>query len=145
MNYRAATHTLETVGPEGQQYTFIVEQQSRPDPNNADIIAHHFNIKESVDSFNIFQFSVLEDHERLRVIQMAHNDAPELKGRRIPDQMIRFVNRLFNKTVVSSDNKKPESGDFRSDKATRVWQRLVDSKEADYNEELDFYFFPVQE
>jgi hypothetical protein len=70
---------------------------------------------------------------------LAHHDNPAYVAMGIPDALIPVVAEVLHKTVVSSPTTADDTGVYRTEAATKVWERLVGKGLASYDIEADVY------
>lgn len=99
---------------------------------------------------DVFQFDVVDEQTRMRVELMDRNRCERYKAKGIPEAFIRLSHKIFELPVVSSkyevkqsafDPRLSESAEKRSPDANRVWERLVSSGEASFDDDESRYRF----
>lgn len=68
----------------------------------------------------------------VKIIQIRHNDQPELMAKGIPESIILKASEITGKKIISSSNN-VGPGEWRSEHATKVWKRLEKGKHAVYD------------
>lgn len=68
----------------------------------------------------------------VRETSIHHHYEPAYRAMGIPDAMLPEVKRLLNMEVESSPKNNPDTPDFRSDDADKMWERLVGKGIAEY-------------
>jgi hypothetical protein len=79
------------------------------------------------------------DENILQVTNITHNDNDYYKGKGIPESLFKLVSKLLKKKIVSSQSFKEGAGEFRTEAANKMWDRLVSKDLATYNKEKDRY------
>jgi hypothetical protein len=79
------------------------------------------------------------DDATVRQVMLAHHDNPAYAAMGIPDALIPIVAAVLAKTVVSSPTTADDTGVYRTEAATKVWDRLVGKGLADYDDAADVY------
>ena len=94
---------------------------------------------QSGDFFD-FEVEAVDNAETaFKIVMMNHYLVEEYSGAGVPDAMIPEISRVLGKCVVSSSNKSRTPGEYRTAKATKVWDRLVVKGVATYDEATDSY------
>lgn len=75
----------------------------------------------------------------LRQVMLAHHDHPAYAAMGIPDALIPVVAATLGKKVVSSPTTADDAGVYRTEAATKVWDRLVGFGVARYDPAADVY------
>lgn len=136
-------NTLKTImctGKDGVTRKFEYED---PEPNmdsESEVHSWTYLVKEHLEDPECFQFTVEEsDENSLKVTGMHNNGFSQYTAKGIPEAMIMMTKLEFAKSVHSSSNRKPESGEFRSVPADKIWKRLEARAEAVYDESQDIF------
>lgn len=94
------------------------------------------------DSGELFQFTFKELSDgTVRLIAVYHEDEPAYVAMGIPDELLVKARVIIGKPISSS----PSNGGgntFRTDRATKMWERLKDKCVAQYDKQNEFYFIP---
>ena len=102
-------------------------------------------VPENLEFQDWFEFSVLElsEIDRIgKVITMNANRRSEYLSKGIPDKMIEVSSQVLGLNIISSTNKeeyKFTENEFRTEEASKVWDRLVKKGCASYDLENDVY------
>ena len=99
---------------------------------------------------DVFDFHLIEEGTYLRVVMMNRNNSERYKARGISEAFIRLSYELFRLPIYSSRNVDLEPSalgnadepEWQTDHAKKVWQRLVASHEAYYNDDLKRFVYP---
>jgi hypothetical protein len=94
---------------------------------------------------DFFSFSATEiNQDTMKVTMMSHNNKIIYKAKGIPERMIEELNKITRKKIISSTNN-PNSKilpeEFRTPRATKVWNRLLNNDRAIFDIENDIYTF----
>ena len=79
------------------------------------------------------------DDATVRQGMLAHHDNPAYVAMGIPDALIPVVSAVLAKKVVSSPTTADDTGVYRTEAATKVWDRLVGKGVANYDPDADVY------
>jgi len=121
-------------------YTYCCEKESHPTEGEGEPKTKWcFYIQIDQD---IFEFHLVDEGSFMRVEMMNNNGCEQYKARGIPEAFIRLSHDVFETPICSSkpsiikrNSKGIERVDQqRSPEAEKVWERLVASKEAYYDE-----------
>lgn len=74
---------------------------------------------------------------KARVNVLENHSHPEHTGMGITEALLPLVQRILNRQVVSSANRRHEEGEYRTSAAGKVWKRLVSKGKAVYDEVQD--------
>jgi predicted acylesterase/phospholipase RssA len=85
------------------------------------------------------------DDATLRQIMLAHHNNPVYAAMGIPDALIPVVAAVLGKKVVSSPTTADDAGVYRTESATKVWDRLRDKGHARYDSDTDVYEYTGNE
>lgn len=90
-----------------------------------------------------FEFSVTEvDENTGKITSMNNRKMTEYIAKGIPEKLIEEANSVLNLTINSSSNTeefKAFPNEWRSESATKVWERLLNRGEAEYDQQRDIY------
>lgn len=128
-------------GKDGATRAFLVK---RVDPFESEIMFSITGVGPSWSEIpGEFHFKVMDDSRGLKVTMMSCETFPDYCGKGIPEAMIEFVSKTFNKVVVSSSNdpNQAEVGESRKLGATKAWCRLMRSGKAVYHPDRDYFEF----
>jgi hypothetical protein len=99
--------------------------------------------EQSWDDF--FYFSATEiSNDTMKVTMMDHHNRIIYKAKGIPEKMIEELNKITSKKIISSTNNvnsKILFEEFRTPKATNVWNRLKNNNKATFDIDTDIYTF----
>jgi hypothetical protein len=87
-----------------------------------------------------FDLSVTSlDDATVRQVMLAHHGNPAYAAMGIPDALIPAVATVLGKRVVSSPTTADDTGVYRTEAATNVWDRLLGKGLASYTADSDVY------
>lgn len=97
--------------------------------------------KELDEKFS-FRLKIMDNGHDLKVVDLFSSTKKYYLGKGISVSMIKEVKFIFNKRIISSSNNHPTFSHEQRwpDAENKVWQRLVDSNEAAYDEEKDYFY-----
>lgn len=92
-----------------------------------------------------YEFAVTKINDTTgKVTVMENRNMIEYRGMGITERLIDEANRVLNLTIISSTNN-PEGTslaiEWRSDPATKIWERLKAKGRANHNKETDIYTY----
>lgn len=90
---------------------------------------------------NFFELSVVElDASAVRVTMINNHNHPPVSAKGIPDALLPHIARELGRQVQSSPGSGPAGDVYRTEAATKVWQRLKKNGKADFDEPRDIYY-----
>ena len=102
-------------------------------------------VPQNLEFTDWFEFSVVELGNGVgKVITMNTNFKKEYSAKGIPDKMIEEASNKLELNIISSTNKKAHKfldNEWRTEAASKVWNRLVTRGIAIYDEEKDLYTY----
>ena len=103
-------------------------------------------IPENEQFVDLFSFSITHINDTTaKVTVMDAHHRPEYSAKGIPEALIKEANLITGKRIISSKSYVEEGGEFRTQHATKVWNRLVDEGRAEYDNDSDTYtYLPEQ-
>lgn len=150
--------TLSAVAPDGTARTFYYELEETTEPNSngpyaPPIPVLHLSVHK-VDDPSMedrtrdlwFEASFAEDgSDRMRVTMLDNRNKPHYRGKGITEALFELVARRSQpRVLVSSSNVgAPESGQYRTEAATKVWRRLEEAGKAVYDEAEDRFTYTL--
>ncbi len=84
------------------------------------------------------------DDATVRQTMLAHHGNPAYAAMGIPDALIPVVAAVLGKKVVSSPTTVDDTGVYRTQAATKVWDRLLGKGLASYDPDADVYEYTGQ-
>jgi len=131
---------IKCIGRDGQEREFNC---SEPDIDGYGVKRYTYRIRpiasEPIESFEFTVEEVGEDTVKVVVMDRHHEPAYSAMG--IPERMIQECATTLGKKVISSNNGANIPGEFRTPRATKVWERLVAQERATFDEQQDRYTF----
>lgn len=105
-----------------------------------------------VEENDVFNFDLVDEERFMRVEMMTRNNSDRFKARGIPEAFIRLSHQIFQLPICSSIALPPQYSSLgiecveeqHSNDARKVWQRLVASKEAYFDDARQRFTYPIQ-
>ena len=130
---------ITCVGKDGQERIFKYHLKESEENGKKKWI--FMVVPENLQFYDWFEFSVLDINDNNgKVVMMKHNNRPEYIAMGIPERLIEESHIQLKLTIKSSSNKS-NAGEYRTQPADKVWERLVEKGIAEYNEEADEYTY----
>ena len=100
---------------------------------------------------DVFQFDLVDEESFMRVEMITRNGCKRYKARGIPEAFIRLSHQIFRLPICSSVRAQPQSSssgiesvaEQHSEDARKLWQRLVASNDAYWNDENQRFTYPT--
>jgi len=141
---------LQATGQDGNTvaYEFVCEQDTHLSGDGYDTMTKWCFL--IVIEQDIFQFDLVDEGSFMRVEMMNRNGCERYKARGITEAFIRLSHQIFGVPICSSVRAEPQSTssslttveEQHSDDARKVWQRLVASNEACYDDDKKRFVYP---
>jgi len=113
--------------------------------NDSEAVPYHlfrvFSLPKSNDFYSMEISKSLNG--KFIITSIANNSDPALKGKGITEKMIQEARTILGQSIWSSSNRghKFFETEWRSEPATKIWERLVKKKLASYDPINDRYCF----
>ena len=92
------------------------------------------------DSQDFFELALEEvDEDTVKIVFISHHNEPAYKEKGIPDTVLPMMRDYLKKSIISSTSTSKNKDEYRTEKATRMWERLRRKNIAIYLEDLDIY------
>ena len=87
-----------------------------------------------------FEMTVAEvDENTVRIVMACNKNRPEYSAKGIPDALLPVISKKLGRRVVSSPSAGGSSDVYRTNDATKYWERLRAAGGATYDEQSDIY------
>lgn len=140
-------HEIECEGKDGKTRKFVFNDPT-PRKTLSGYYEYSFWIGTRIDDVVFFELRLIEKPDgELRIDAISGNDT-KYSAKGIPEALLPFVSRLLGKRICSSRSKGDDniirtygSGttEFRTEDATKMWNRLVSKGLAEYYPDEDIY------
>ena len=132
-------NTLICTGKDGIQSVFQYKFRSEPHDDPREVIFNLIPVTGPYLDFFELIFQVVDDN-CLKIVSMTANGQPIYSAQGIPEALIHEAAELFNAKIISSSNSNG-AGEFRTEKATKAWNRLVTQGKAVKDEADDRFLY----
>jgi hypothetical protein len=129
--------TFSCVGRDGKKRDFKYSREEEPLSGK-----WYFRVTSipPLPSEEFFELVLEElDANTVRVVSINHFNIPEYTAMGIPEALLPIARSEIGKVVQSSPSRGTSGDVFRSNAATKVWERLVAANAATYDSASDIY------
>lgn len=128
-------HTLKCVDKDGKEEFFILKSHRSHDEQK---IHYSVHTEPAPSSGEFFELTIEDLGNEFKVVAMFNHGEKAFKKKGIPDALLVYIASTHGKPVCSSRTTGPH-GEYRTQDATKVWDRLVTNNTASYFPDEDVY------
>lgn len=128
---------ISCVGKDGVERTFYYKPIKENSPNK-----YRFFVSKEKELLNeLFEISFVDfDNSTIRISMITNHSNKDYRAKGIPAAINEKIAKVLDKTIVSSSNEYPKER-YRTEDATKMWERFRNSGNAKYDEKEDRYTF----